>query len=86
MNYDTSRMKLLITLIDWEYPEQRIQMRPEIWNLSDKDDLFALYMSLANCFIKSAWHPRMKRSGIVLERPFHMPPSSFPDRQRLIPA
>lgn len=41
-------MKLLIHLIDWEYPDTREAFRPSLWTLADPSDLEKLVLALAN--------------------------------------
>lgn len=40
--------KLLITLIDWEYPSDGKSPLPSVWDLERDNQLMALYLSFAN--------------------------------------
>jgi hypothetical protein len=40
--------KLLITMIDWEYPSDGNSPLPIIWDIQQENQLMALYLSLAN--------------------------------------
>lgn len=43
-------MKLLLTIIDWEYPEDREPIKPELYDLSanNADEVMSLYLLFAN--------------------------------------
>ena len=41
-------MKVLLSTIDWEYPKQKYEPDPVVWDLEDRNDLFALYKSIAD--------------------------------------
>jgi hypothetical protein len=43
--------KLLLTLIDWEYPEDGKRPTADVWDLKDESDLMRLYMAFANGII-----------------------------------
>ena len=43
--------KLLITIIDWEYPTDGEPLLPMVWDLYQKDTLMNLYLALANGII-----------------------------------
>ena len=44
-------MKLLLTIIDWEYPDDGKIPRPERLDVSEMDQVMPLYMSFANGLI-----------------------------------
>ncbi|MFQ5568533.1 MAG: hypothetical protein ACE5G0_02595 [Rhodothermales bacterium] len=44
-------MKLHVTMIDWEYPADRIPPAPETWNLHHEHRVMELYLAFANGII-----------------------------------
>jgi hypothetical protein len=44
-------MKLLLDLIDWEYPSKRRDFQPELWNLGDQDKVWKLVLAFGNGII-----------------------------------
>lgn len=44
-------MKLLVTMIDWEYSADRIPPAPETWDLHNMHRVIELYMAFANGII-----------------------------------
>lgn len=44
-------MKLLLTLIDWEYPSTKKIPTPELWELNNNNNLMQLYLAFANGII-----------------------------------
>ena len=50
LNHEASKrtMKLRITMIDWEYPDDGKTPSPEVLDLAEKSHVMILYMSLAN--------------------------------------
>jgi hypothetical protein len=44
-------IKLLVDIIDWEYPSEKGKSQPYIWDLSNKNTLLSLYLALANGII-----------------------------------
>ena len=41
-------MKLLLSTIDWKYPEKKYIPKPCLWNLEDRNELLMLYKSIAD--------------------------------------
>jgi hypothetical protein len=44
-------MKLLVDIIDWEYPTERQSYKPFVWDLGAKDKLFGLMLTFGNGII-----------------------------------
>ena len=44
-------MKLRITIIDWEYPDDDEELKPQIWEMLNKKALMDLYLAFANGII-----------------------------------
>lgn len=44
-------MRLLVDIIDWEYPNERVEYQPSIWDLRNNQRLMALVLSFGNGII-----------------------------------
>ena len=41
-------MRLMISMIDWEYPEAKEEIQPILWDLQRKNDLLSLILAYGN--------------------------------------
>jgi len=41
-------MRLLISMIDWEYPASKDDVKPMLWNFKNKQDLMSLILAYGN--------------------------------------
>ena len=44
-------MKLRITIIDWEYPDDKEELEAQVWDMSDMKTIMDLYLAFANGII-----------------------------------